>query len=81
MNPVLLAVVTLRAAALAASLAGRHHQAEALYAAADLVASGKAVDEHMQGVADKLAAGDVTEQDWANVKARILADSERLHAG
>ncbi len=44
MNPTVLAVITLRAAALAASLAGRSSTASALYSLADLTESGIAVD-------------------------------------
>lgn len=80
MNPTLLAVVSLRALALAASLAGRPSQANALYALADLVASGVATDAHMQEVADKLAQRELTEADWVEVHARIQADRNALHA-
>lgn len=81
MNPTLLAVISLRALALAASLAGRTTQANALYGLADLVASGIATDAHMQEVADKLAQRELTEADWADVHARIQSDAARLHAG
>lgn len=80
MNPVLLAIIGLRSAALAASLAGRPNQAAALYAGADLLASGKAVDEHMQVIADKLAQGSATDADWVDVRARIESDAARLHS-
>lgn len=80
MNPKLLAIIALRSAALAASLAGRPSQADALYAAADLLASGQAVDAHMQTVADKLGERELTEADWVDVRARIQADADRLHS-
>jgi hypothetical protein len=81
MNPVLLAVVTLRAAALAASLAGRSSTASALYSLADLTESGAAVDSHMADVAAKLKDRELTDADWSDVANRIHADSARLHSG
>lgn len=81
MNAVLVAVLSIRSAALAAELAGRVQTAAALRALADLMASGKAVDDHMQAVADKLAAGGATDEDFSDVRARIEADAARLHSG
>lgn len=80
-NPALLAVISLRSLALAASLAGRPSQAQALYGLADLVASGVATDAHMQEVADKLASRELTEADWVEVHSRIATDSARLQSG
>jgi hypothetical protein len=80
MNPTLLAVIGLRAAALAASLAGRSSVASALYSTADLVESGVAVDDHLAEVAAKLKDRDLTDADWSDVANRIHADSARLHS-
>lgn len=81
MNPVLLAVVSVRAAALAASLAGRTVTASALYSLANLIESGKAVDDHLFEVAAKLNSRDLTDTDWSELANRIHADSARLRAG
>lgn len=78
MDKTLLAVIGLRAAALALSVAGNTKGASALYATADLVTAGKATDAHMQLVADNLNAG-VT-PDWDGLQARIDADRAALHA-
>lgn len=79
MNSTLIALLSLRAAALAASLAGSASTARALYASADLIESGRATDEHMALVAAKLKERDLTDADWADVATRIEADSARLH--
>lgn len=81
MNPQLLAVIALRAAALAASLAGRSSTASALYSLADLIDSGVAVDAHMAEIATKLKDRELTDADWSDVANRIHADSARLHSG
>ena len=81
MNPQLLAVVSLRAAALAASLAGRSSVASALYSLASLVESGIAVDAHLAEVAQKLKDRELTDADWSDVANRIHADAARLQAG
>lgn len=81
MNPALILIVSLRAAALAASLANRTNQANALYAAADLAESGVAVDAHMGEIAAKLKDRHVEDADWADVHARIQADADRLQSG
>lgn len=74
----LLAIVALRAAALALSLAGQSKAADALYTLADAYEAGAAVDAHMAAVAEKLKSRPLTEADWADVIARIEADSDRL---
>jgi hypothetical protein len=81
MNPVILAVLSLRAAALAATIAGQPATGNALYALADLVESGVATDEHMREVAEKLKDRELTQDDWDEVRARIVADSARLRSG
>lgn len=80
MNPQLLAVVTLRAAALAATLAGRGATGSALYSLATLIESGVAVDAHMAEVAAKLKDRELTDADWTEVANRIHSDSARLQA-
>lgn len=81
MNQTILAVITLRAAALAATLAGRSSTASALYSLADLTESGIAVDAHMAEVAAKLKDRTLTDTDWSDVANRIHADSARLQSG
>lgn len=81
MNPQILAIIALRSAALAATLAGRSSTASALYSLADLVESGQAVDAHMAEVATKLKDRTLTDADWSEVANRIHADSARLQSG
>lgn len=78
MNPQLLAIIGLRAAALALALVGQTKASGALYSLADAAEAGKTVDDHMTLVAEKLKAREVTEEDWNDVAARIEADSARL---
>lgn len=59
-------------------LQGQSKTADALFALADAAESGKNVDAHMRLVADKLKDRNATDADWADVVARIEADSERL---
>lgn len=80
MNPTLLAVVSVRAAALAASLAGRSSTASALYSLADVIESGIAVDAHLGEVAAKLKDRTLTDTDWSELANRIHADAARLHS-
>lgn len=81
MNPTLLAVVSLRAAALAAELAGRPSTASALRSLANLIESGIAVDAHLAEVAEKLKSRELSDADWSDVANRIHADAARLHTG
>ena len=84
----LLAVVGLRAAGLAVLLAGDENKPEknqkiqkasqSLYLVADLLEAGKATDEHMAAVAQKLKSREILNEDWDDVFARIEADSARL---
>ena len=80
MNPTILAIISLRSAALAATLAGQVATAAALYALADLAESGVNVDAHMATVAAKLKEREINDADWQDVQARIEADASRLHA-
>jgi hypothetical protein len=74
MNRVTLAVIGLRAAALALLVAGDVKTSDRLYLLADLVEAGRATDEHMALVAEKLKSRELTEADWDDVFARIEAD-------
>jgi len=80
MNPIILALIALRSAALAAALAGQSKVSNGLYALADAVEAGRATDAHMAEVAEKLKAGEITAADWDDLAARIAADRDRLHA-
>lgn len=78
MNPLTLALIGLRGVALALELQGQSKTSNSLYALADAAEAGKAVDDHMAAVADKLKDRNATDEDWADVNARIEADSARL---
>ncbi len=81
MNPLQIAIVALRAAALAVGIVGNAKASQALLAVADAVQAGVNVDAHMAAVAEKLKAGTaVTDADWDDVLARIAADSDRLQS-
>lgn len=80
MNPITVLLVSLRSAALAVDLAGRSSTADALYGVADAFEAGKATDEHMALVAQKLKSRDITDMDWTEVLGRIEADSARLQS-
>ena len=78
MDKVTLAVIGLRASALALTLSGQVKAANSLYALADLVEAGRASDAHMELVAEKLKTRDITDADWDDVISRIETDSDRL---
>lgn len=78
MNGKLLAIVGMRAAALALALAGQGRASNALYLLADAAEAGKAVDDHLNAVAEKLKTRTANDADWVDVAARIEADSARL---
>lgn len=80
MDVLTLTVIGLRAAALALLVSGRTKEANGMYALADVLEAGKATDEHMKIVAEKLKSRDITDQDWDDVIARINADSDRLQS-
>jgi GrpB-like predicted nucleotidyltransferase (UPF0157 family) len=78
MDPKLFYLVGLRGVALALSLAGQQRASDALYTVVDAYEAGKNVDDHMQAIADKLKSRPSNADDWADVTARIEADSDRL---
>lgn len=78
MNALTLALIGLRAAGLALELQGQSRSANSLYALADAAEAGKAVDDHMNAVAEKLKDRSATDEDWEDVTARIESDSARL---
>lgn len=80
MNPVLVALVSLRSAALALAIGGNKRASDSLYAVSDAIEAGRATDEHMRLVAEKLKARDLTAMDWDDVEQRIRQDADRLHA-
>lgn len=78
MNNVLLTLIGLRAAALGLALGGQPRAAEQIYLLADAIAAGRASDEHMRTIAEKLAKRDITDADFDDAQQRIEADSARL---
>lgn len=74
MSPLTLALISIRGVALSLSLQGQRQASDALSALANAAESGKAVDEHMALVAEKLKARAATDADWADVTSRIQAD-------
>lgn len=78
MNGAVIGIVALRAAALALAVAGDSATSAKLHLVADAIEAGKATDDHMRLVADKLKERDVTAADWDDVIARIDADHSRL---
>lgn len=80
LDKVVLGTVSLRAAALIASLSGQAKLAEQLYKLADLVSAGLATDAHMKEVADKLQARSANDADFADVLQRIETERGKLHS-
>jgi len=80
MNNLLLAVIGIRAAALALLLAGNTAASNRMYALADLIEAGRVTDDHMRLVAEKLKAGGPSEEDWDELMARIDADHAALQS-
>lgn len=80
MDPKTLALVGLRAAALALAIAGQQKASDSLYTLADAAEAGKAIDDHMALVAAKLKERSANDADWTDVVARIEADSARLQS-
>lgn len=78
MDSKILALVGLRGLALALAIAGQSKASAALYTLADAAEAGKAIDDQMALVAEKLKNRSVTDADWTDVVARINADSARL---
>lgn len=80
MEKLTLVLIAIRSAALAIGLAGRTKTSDALYAVSDAIEAGKATDEHMAEVAEKLKSRAIIDEDWDDVMQRIEADAARLHA-
>ncbi len=76
----LLMLIGLRASALALGVSGQAKAGASLSLLADAIEAGRASDEHMALVAQKLKAGGLSVADWDDVHARIEADQARLHA-
>lgn len=75
-----LTLIGLRGLALLSLLSGKTKLSDTLYLTADLVAAGKATDEQLQLVADKLASRRLEENDWVDVYERINQSRDVLHA-
>lgn len=73
-------LIAIRAAALAAGLAGQTRASNALYASADAIEAGTATDADMERVANLLKSRKPTDEDWADVEARLAEHQARLHA-
>lgn len=80
MTPLTIGLIALRSAALALNLTGDTKTSNALYLVSDAIEAGKATDEHMALVAEKLKERDITQVDWDDVLQRIETDHARLHA-
>lgn len=80
MDKTTMVLIGLRSSALALLLSGRTKEADRLYALADVIEAGRASDEHMKLVAQKLKdrAGLTDDTWWTDVMSRIEADSARL---
>lgn len=79
MSPMVIAMVSLRSAVLALSLTGNKKIADGLSLFADAYEAGRATEEHMRLVADKLKTRSVDEADWDDVWERIGVDRAELH--
>lgn len=79
MDKVTLGLIALRAAALAAMLAGQTKLATQIYQIADFLAAGLMTDQHMKLVADKLAERNAIDADFTEVLASIDAERAKLH--
>ena len=79
MDPITLALVTLRGLSLALSLAGRTKNAADVETLASAVEAGRNVDAHMAAVAAALKSGQT--KDWDAVHSAIEANSDRLQGG
>jgi hypothetical protein len=81
MTPLDLLAIAIRGSALALELQGQKHTSGALFLLADGVEGGRNVDAHMATVAEKLKDRDAIDDDFADVEARIRAESEAGRAG
>lgn len=78
LSPQEVAIAALNAASLGFELAGQPKLSGMFTSLANGLQSGANIDAHMSAVADKLKERPITEADWADVTARIEADSDRL---
>ena len=78
MNTVTVALIALRGLASVFTLQGQPKISEGLLKAANAVESGADVDQHLQTVADALAAG--TEADWDDIIDRINQEADAFLA-
>lgn len=76
----LVTLIGLRAAALGLALSGQQKLASSLYVLADALEAGRASEEHLRLVAEKLNAREINDADWDEVLQRIETDSARLQA-
>lgn len=79
MNALLL-LIGLRASAASLALAGQAKLSGTIYLLADAIEAGRATEEHMRLVAEKLSARTSNDEDWNDVMRRIGADSDRLQS-
>lgn len=80
MDPKVIGIISLRAAALALIATGNVKAGNTLMALAAAADSGRNIDLHMAQVAAKLKDRSVTDADWDQVTAAIEADSARLQS-
>jgi hypothetical protein len=80
-TPLQIFTIALRGSALALELQGQEKASGSLYLLADGIDAGRNVDAHMAEVAEKLKDRDATDEDFADVEARIRAESEAGRAG
>lgn len=81
MTPLQIFTIALRGSALALELQGQAKASGSLYLLADGIDAGRNVDAHMAEVAEKLKDREATDEDFADVEARIRAESEAGRAG
>lgn len=77
-NPLTVITISLRAAAIAMAGAGNVAGANALLAIALAFDAGRATDDDLSLVAEKLKNGAVDATDWDDVTRRITTDGDRL---
>lgn len=80
MDPVTMALIVMRGLALAMSTAGRQQEAEQIFKLSDLVAAGRATDEHMRRVADILGERSATSIDLSEIIQSIENERTKLHS-
>lgn len=78
LTPQQIAIAALNAASLGFELAGQPKLSGMFTSLANGLQAGAEIDAHMAAVAEKLKERPINEQDWADVTARIEADSDRL---